>query len=86
MDMGVIEAEEYCGSEWHIEFEEFEDECLPCCKDGVVCTYDMFFGDECESACEYAEWFWDFYGSDVYDDLDVVFDNCFEYKVYEYIF
>ena len=50
------------------------------------CASEMSFGNDCEGCREYAEWFWDFYGSDVYDDFDESIEHGCGYKVIEYIF
>lgn len=68
-----------------IDYYELDEEGRMSYNDGVICTSDMFFEEGCESAWEYAEWFWNFYGNEIYDDLDLQIDSDYEYKIYEYI-
>ena len=75
-----------CGNENMVEHYELTEEDFFPPEDGRFGSFSMYFGDDCESYWEYAEWFWDFYGSDVYDNCDDMYEDRCEYKVCGYVF
>ena len=82
MNIYKIKINEHENNEY---YELTEEDFFPP-QDDRICNFVSYFNEDCEGYLEYIEWFWDFYGNDIYDDCDEYIENNCEYKFCEYIF